>query len=160
MTLAESTSKYPNLMAYIADRNQLQKSHEWCDQLRKDEELARSGGLREVAEQMRQAQADLGAYPYNRAMGEFLGLPIKGNGEPKHGYYMANEIKTHFALGEAQRRAEVLIGEGRPIRFTLAHSKKTGKPIRFATFQGPEQIKVDGRTVSLNNGKRSVASLL
>ena len=80
MTLAESTLKYPALMAYIADRNNLAKAANWCRQLRLDEEEARIGtvNLAEVAQQMTQAQAEYGAYPYNSAMGTFLGLRAKG----------------------------------------------------------------------------------
>lgn len=157
MTLAEATTKYPALMSYIADRNRAQTSGEWCAQLRLDEETARCGGLSDIAEQLKQAQADYGAYPYNRAMGEYLGLPIKpGNGEPEHGYYMASGVMRNYMLGIAQRRAAVLIAEGKPVRFVLARNKQTGQPIRFATFQGEQQIKIAGRTVELNNGRRKV----
>ena len=79
-------------------------------------------------------------------MGEFLGLPIKpGNGEPEHGYYMASGVMRHYMLGVAQRRAAVLIADGKAVRFVLARNKKTGQPIRFATFQGEAQIKLAGR---------------
>jgi hypothetical protein len=169
MTLAESTMKYPALMAYITDRNLLPKAEDWCRQLRKDEELARHGslhgGLADVAQQMALAQADyaesrrlLGfdGFPYNSAMGTFLGLPLKDNGEPDHGYYMASGVMKHHALGVAQRRAADLIEQGGTVRFILARDKKTGEPIRFATFQGQGQIKVEGQTVALNNGKRKV----
>jgi hypothetical protein len=157
MTLAEATTKYPALMCYIADRNSAQTSKEWCAQLRLDEETARCGGLSEVAEQMKQAQADYGSYPYNSAMGEFLGLPIKpGNGEPEHGYYMASGVMKHYMLGVAQRRAAALIADGKAVRFVLARNKKTGQPIRFATFQGEAQIMVAGRNVELSNGRRKV----
>ncbi len=156
MTLTESTLKYPALMAYILDRNTLATSALWCDQLRLDEQAARSGELSEVAEQMKQAQADYGSFPYNSAMGEFLGLAIKGNGEPAHGYYMANAVKNHYTLGAAQRRAAELIAENRVLRMVTAKDKKTRQPIRFAVFQGPHQIKVQGQTVSLTNGKRRV----
>jgi hypothetical protein len=85
MTLAESTLKYPALMAYIADRNNLAKATDWCSQLRVDEELARTGELTEVAQQMTLEQADYGAFLYNSAMGTFSGLSIRpGNGEPEH----------------------------------------------------------------------------
>jgi hypothetical protein len=158
MTLAEATIKYPALMAYVADRNKLAKADDWCRQLRIDEEAARIGAvdLAEVAQQMKQAQADYGAYPYNSAMGTFLGLPLKENGEPDHGYYMANGVQKHHALGVAQRRASELIEQGGVVRFILARNKKTGEPIHFATFQGQGQIKVEGQTVALNNGKRKV----
>lgn len=107
MTIAESTSKYPALMAYIADRNTLPTTSAWCDQLRKDEQTAQNGGLADIAEQLKQAQADYAIeqrskgyteYPYNSAMGEYLGLPLKGNNEPEHGYYMASCLKSHYAL--------------------------------------------------------------
>jgi hypothetical protein len=158
MTLAESTLKYPLLMAYIADRNNLAKAADWCRQLRLDEEAARIGAvnLAEVAQQMTQAQADYGAYPYNSAVGTFLGLPLKDNGEPDHGYYMASGVMKNHSLGVAQRRAAELIEQGGMVRFLLARDKKTGEPIRFATFQGQGQIKVEGQTVALNNGKRKV----
>ena len=42
------------------------------------------------------------------------------------------------------------------VRFILARDKKTGEPIRFATFKGPHQIQIEGRTASLNNGRRKV----
>jgi hypothetical protein len=157
MTLEESTAKYPALMCYIAARNYAQTPNEWCRQLRLDEETARCGGLSDVAEQLKQAQADHGGYPYNRSMGEYLGLPIKpDNGEPEHGYYMASGVMHHHILGVAQRRAAELIADGKPVRFVLARNKQTGQPIRFATFQGEQQIKVASRNVELNKGKRKV----
>lgn len=165
MNLAESTLKYPALMAYIAERNQLATSNEWCGQLRKDEEEARTGGLVEVAEELRQAQTDYATtqrtkgyteYPYNSAMGEFLGLPLKGNNEPDHGYYMAGGVMNHYTLGVAQRRAAELIAANGVIRYVLAKDKKTREPIRFATFQGPGQIHVEGNGFLLANGKRKV----
>ena len=166
MNLAESTLKYPALMAYILDRNKLETSGQWCGQLRLDEETARTGGLSEVAEQLEQAQTDYATeqrakgyteYPYNSAMGTFLGLALKGNNEPEHGYYMAGGVMHHYALGVAQRRAAQLIDEpGRVIRVVLAKDKKTGQPIRFATFQGSNQIIVEGETYRLTNGKRTM----
>jgi hypothetical protein len=158
MTIAESTVKYPALMAFIADRNLLTKAADWCRQLRLDEEAARVGAinLAEVARELTQAQADYGSYPYNSSMGTFLGLPLKENGEPDHGYYMAGGVMHHYALGVAQRRAAELIAEGREVRFILARNRKTGEPIRFATFKGPNEIKIEGRTACLNNGKRKV----
>ena len=154
MTLIESTHKYPALIAYILDRNSLEKSSQWCEQLRMDERAAHTGALADVAEQLKQAQADYGSYPYNSAMGEFLGLAIKGNGEPEHGYYMASRVKNHYNLGAAQRRAAELIAEGRSVRIVTARDKQTREPIRFAIFKGSEQIKIEGETVSLMNGKR------
>ena len=158
MTLAESTLKYPALMAYIADRNNLAKAANWCRQLRLNEEEARIGTVTWLKSRSRltQAQAEYGAYPYNSAMGTFLGLPLKDNGEPDNGYYMASGVMKHHSLGVAQRRAAELIEQGGTVRFILARDKKTGEPIRFATFQGQGQIKVEGQTVALNNGKRKV----
>jgi hypothetical protein len=156
MTFDESTAKYPDLMEYIVNRNALETSAEWCSQLRLDEETARNGGLAEVAAQMEQAQADYGSFPYNSAMGLFLGLELKSNHEPEHGYYMASGVMKHYALGVAQRRAAELIAENRSIRYVLAKDKKTREPIRFATFKGPDQIHVEGSGFLLANGKRKV----
>ena len=165
MNLTESTLKYPALMAYIAERNLLLTSSEWCGRLRQDEETARAGGLAEVAAELSQAQANYAEtqkakgyteYPYNSAMGTFLGLPLKGNNEPDHGYYMASGVMNHYALGVAQRRAAVLIAENRTIRYVLAKDKKTRKPIRFASFQGPNEIHIEGHGFLLANGKRKV----
>ena len=165
MNLAESTAKYPALMAYIAERNQLLTASEWCGQLHKDEETARTGGLADVAAQMKQAQTDYAAqqkakgfegYPYNSVMGTFLGLPLKGNNEPDHGYYMAGGVMNHYALGAAQRRAAELIAAGGAVRYVLAKNKKTREPIRFATFRGPEEIRIEGTGFLLANGKRKM----
>lgn len=146
-----ANEKYPALMAYIASRSAVKP---WYDQLRADEAEAVAGGLGDVAAQLRQAQADYGRYPYNSAMGEFLGLPLRDSGEPAHGYYMANQVMAYHAMGEAQREAERLIAEGRPLRVVAAKSKATGKACRFHVFQGPEQIRVAGGAIMLNNGKR------
>lgn len=150
MTPAE---RYPALMAYIDNRSTRTDMH-WTAQLRLDEAEAAKGGLADVAAQLRQAQADYGAYPYNSAMGEFLGLPIRpGNNEPPHGYYMAGRVMVHHAMGEAQREAERLIAEGKPLRVVAARSKTTRKPVRFHTFVGPEQIRIEHGSVAIWNGK-------
>lgn len=151
MTNEEASAKYPALMAYIASRSAMKP---WYDQLRADEAEAVAGGLGDVAAQLRQAQADYGSYPYNSAMGKFLGLPLRDNHEPAHGYYMANQIMAYHAMGEARREAERLIVEGKPLRVVAAKSKATGKGCRFHVFQGPEQIRVEGGAIVLNNGKR------
>lgn len=153
MTHTEATQKYPALMAYIETRSALPK---WYDQLRSDEAAATSGAFEDVAAEMQQADTDFGSYPYNAEMGRFLGLPIRaGNNEPPHGYYMARQVSRHYALGVAQRRAEELIAEGKPLRIVLARAKSTGAPVRFATFAGPEQIILTGGAVTIKNGKRA-----
>lgn len=157
--------KYPGLMAYIHDRNRMPRAADWCDQLHVDEADARKGGFADVASQLRIAQADYAktskaaggsGYPYNRAMGEFLGLPIKDNGDPGagSGYYMANSVMSHHSLGVARRDAERLIAEGRPLRLVAARTKGTRTPIRFTTFIGPEQIRIEGQSVVVSNGKK------
>jgi hypothetical protein len=157
------SNNYPALMAYIEARNALETAAKWCDQLRLDETEAVNGGFADVASDLTRAQADYAAqqqakgcdgYPYNRSMGEFLGLPIRANDEPPHGYYMASCVMHHFNLGVAQREAARLIAEGRSLKIAIARSKETRKPIRFATFTGAEQIKIQHDTVALNNGKR------
>ena len=142
--------RYPALMAYIASRSAEPK---WYDQLRADEAEAFAGGLADVAAQLKQAQADYGAYPYNSAMGEFLGLPLRDNREPAHGYYMAGKVADYFTLGEATREVERLIAERRPLRVVAARSKADRKPCRFYTFIGPEQVKLEGNELVARNGK-------
>ncbi len=151
MTPAE---RYPALMAYIEDRSASTNDMHWCEQLRLDTAEAERGGLADVAAQLRQARADYGAYPYNSAMGKFLGLPIRpGNNEPPHGYYMAGQVMAHYALGEARREAERLIAEGKPLRVVAARCKRTRKPVRFHTFVGPEQVRIEHGAVAIWNGK-------
>ena len=144
--------RYPALMAYIDARS---RAADWFAQLRADEAEADAGGLADVAAQLRQAQADYGRYPYNSAMGEFLGLPLRENGEPARGYYMASQVMSHHRLGEARREAERLIAEGRTRRVVAARSRTTRAPVRFHTFAGAEQIRIGtgGSTVAIQNGK-------
>lgn len=153
MTYQQAVATYPALMAYIESRNLIETSDEWCGQLRLDECAAIQGEFAEVAAELAQAKADFGSYPYNRAMGEFLGLAVKSNGDPKHGYYMACRVENHHALGVASRRAVELVAEGRELRIVTAKSKATGKGVRFARFKGVEQIVLSSQDVSLNNGK-------
>lgn len=151
MTPDEARAKYPALMAYIESRSAIPK---WYDTLRQDEADARDGKLAEVAQQLAQAQADHGSYPYNSAMGEFLGLPLRDNHEPAHGYYMACGVLSHHRLGEATREAEVLIAMGRPLYIVAARSKATRKPVRLHTFKGVAQIRINGTIAEISNGKR------
>jgi hypothetical protein len=107
-----------------------------------------------VAADLKRAKADYGKYPYNLAMGQFLGLPIReGNNEPPHGYYMACCVESYYALGVARREAERLIAEGRELLIVAARSSKTRRPIRFQRFRGPDQIRIEGNTAVLSNGK-------
>lgn len=164
----DASEKYPALMAYIANHSldkkeyKTQFGHAWYDQLKVDEQAAFEGSLADVAADMQRAKADFSAaqkakglesYPYNRAMGEFLGLPILDNGEPPHGYYMASRVQDHYELGSAAREAQRLITEGRKLRVIAARSRKDGKPCRYHTFVGPEQIKVEGPCVVIQNSK-------
>ena len=155
MRIDEARERYPALLAYIEGRSAL--GGRWYDQLRADETAALAGQLRDTAEQLAQAQADYGRYPYNSAMGEFLGLTLQANHEPPRGYYMASCVLSHHRLGEAQREAERLIAEGKELRIVAARSKADRKPTRFFTFKGPEQIKIEGGVAYINNGKRKGA---
>lgn len=155
--------RYPHLMAYIHDRNTLPAPGGWFRTLCEDEAAARQGGFADVAADLDRAQADYAAqqaalgrnqYPYNAYMGGFLGLPLKANPEPGHGYYMAVRVRTSFWLGNAMREVAALIAAGRPLRIVTARSKADGKPVRFATFAGPDQIRIVGNTVEASNGKR------
>lgn len=142
--------RYPALMAYIASRSALPK---WYDALKADEAEAFAGGLADVAAQLKQAQADYGSYPYNSAMGEFLGLPLGANNEPAHGYYMAGKVADYYTLGEATREVERLIANLKPLRVVAARSKSDGKPVRFHVFGGPQQIRIEGNEIVASNGK-------
>jgi hypothetical protein len=151
--------KYPALMAYIDSRNAIPK---WYDTLCADSASATAGNLADVAADLARAQVDYAAsvapgcstYPYNSAMGDYLGLPINpGNHEPEHGYYMATRVMHLTTFGVAQREALRLIAEGRPLRIVAARAKVTRKPLRFHVFTGPEQIKVDGESATISNGK-------
>ena len=159
MELHEAQTRYPDLMSYIASRNSSAAPKDWYAQLRIDEAAALQGELAAVADAMRQARADYAEahpqnpYPYNRSMGEYLGLPIRANGEPDHGYYMAGQVEVYDALGRAKQTAAALIAEGKVLSIVVARSKKDRQPVRFARFRGPEQIKVCGDDVHLDNGK-------
>lgn len=142
--------RYPALMAYITSRSALPK---WYDQLKADEAEAFAGGLADVAAQLKQAQADYGSFPYNSAMGEFLGLPLGSNHEPPHGYYMASKVADYSALGKATREVERLVSCLKPLRVVAARSKADGKPVRFHVFGGPQQIRIEGNEVVASNGK-------
>lgn len=164
MTLIEAARRYPSLIGYIMKRNNLASARDWCAQLRIDESEAADGGFSKVAQQMEQAQADHKAwreaqghngYPYNSAMGEYLGLALNETGEPKHGYYMASCVASHYRFGVARREATALIEAGRLLRIVSGRSKADNKPVRFYRFVGPDQIKIEHDSVALNNGKRS-----
>ena len=150
MTNDEARAKYPVLMDYIATRSAVQP---WYDQLNADKAAAFAGQFADVAAQLRQAQQDYGRYPYNSAMGEFLGLPLRDNGEPSHGYYMAGQVKDYHAMGEATREAERLIAEGKPLYIVAARCKKTRRPVRLHTFIGPQQVRIMGTVFEVSNGK-------
>ena len=167
--------RYPALMAYILDRSALpdpnpfgfkeRPASEWCAQLRTDEALARAGGFADMAADLGQAQADYAAaqpsgrdtFPYNRAMGAFLGLPLDRGGEPPCGYYMASCATSHWRLGEAQRKAQASIDAGRSLRIVAARSKADHKPVRCYTFRGPDQIVINGISATLSNGRLRVS---
>jgi hypothetical protein len=140
-----SREKYPALMDYITSR----QGASW-DQFRDDERDAVSGRLDSVANDLRRAQADYGSYPYNSAMKEFLGLDIE---KDSRAYYMANQVKYNAALGQARRQVEQMIPERRPLKIVAARCKKTGKPVRTHTFIGPDQIMIEGASLSLQNGR-------
>lgn len=156
--------KYPALMAYIENRSAGDpKAAIWCSQLRLDEQEAYKGGLADVVADLERAQADYRAeeeakghdgFPYNRAMGIFLGLPIReGNSEPPVGYYMASSAMRHFRLGVAEREIRSLLGSGRVVlKVVAARSKQTGAPVRFHTFQ-PHQIELAGGAVICRNDR-------
>lgn len=144
--------RYPALMAYIEDRSGREGAAKW-NGFYEDKRAAEAGGFADVVGQLRQAQADYGKYPYNSAMGEFLGLPLRENHEPAVGYYMASQIMVYHAYGVAKREAERLIAEGRTLRVVAARSRTTRKPVRFHAFAGPEQIRIEPGHVAISNGK-------
>lgn len=150
-----ANEQYPALMAYIYNRNALQSAAEWCDQLRQDERAALAGEFADVAKELKAAKADFGSYPYNADMGRFLGLELRSNNEPTHGYYMACGVQDAFELGEARRKVESAISQGKPLKIVAARDKTTRKPIRFHTFAG-DQIKIVGNSVECINAKRRV----
>lgn len=160
--MQNGAEKYPALMAYITSRNVDERAVDWCAQLRDDERRAESGEFADVAAEMDRAEADFAAtqtaqgkspYPYNREMGIFLGLPIEGSNEPRHGYYMARRVTSHYKLGVAAREVRRLIEARRPLRIVAAKSKADGKPCRFRAFAGPEQIKIVGNAIEATNGR-------
>ncbi len=159
--------KYPALMAYIENRSAGNpKSDVWCGQLRLDEQEAYKGGLSDVVEDLQHAQVDYKAeqaakghdgFPYNRAMGIFLGLPIRSNNEPPVGYYMASCAMHHFRLGKAEREIRFILDSGRSVlRVVAARDKTTGMPVRFHTFQ-PSQVRLEGGNVICSNGRTRVS---
>jgi|GEM_PF-3113689 len=158
MTHDEAAARYPALMAYIASRSAIKP---WFDQLNADEAAAADGSLSDVAGEMARADSDFAAqeqaqgrrgYPYNRDMGLFLGLPIRENGEPPHGYYMARRVRESYAVGIARREAAELIAAGKFVRVAIARDKG-GKALRCAKFEG-DQITLGAAGARLDNGKR------
>lgn len=161
---AIATQRYPALMAFIDERRRFHGERKgWYEQLLADEAEAFKGGHADVAAELARAQADYKAqeeaqgrrgFPYNEAMGNFLGLDIKPeNHEPEPGYYMAGETMHHHRFGIATREVEALIAEGRTLAVVTARSKRDGKPVRCLRFVGPDQIKVEGGAVKVENGK-------
>lgn len=160
-----TATKYPALMAYIANRNLLDTAAKWCDQLRLDQAAARNGEFANIAKDLESATADYAVearakghseYPYNSAMGDFLGLPLKANHEPGHGYYMAVQVQEAYKAGEALRAVQALIADGKELKIIAARNRKTGKAIRFYKFIGADQIVIQGNAVACNDGKRKV----
>jgi hypothetical protein len=161
-----ATKQWPNLMAYIDNRNgELQTVAHWCDQLRVDEAAALKGGYADITRELdaattayaeSQRAKGQSEYPYNSAMGEFLGLPLGANHEPRHGYYMACQVAEAYRTGEAQRAVAAMIEGRKPLRLVAARDKTTRKPIRFHTFTGPEEIKIEGNAVTCINAKRRI----
>lgn len=159
-----TTDKWPNLMTYIHNRNDLPSSAEWCGQLRMDEAAALRGGYADVACELEAAQTAYGEaqralgrsdYPYNSAMGEFLGLALGANHEPQHGYYMACQVAEAYRTGVADRAVRQLVAAGRPLKIVAARDKATRQPIRFFKFAG-SQIQVEGNAVTCQDGKRRI----
>lgn len=154
---------YPALVAYIHDRNLSEGTRDWYDRLCEDKAAAEGGAFADLAADLERAEADYATlarakghdgYPYNSAMGEFLGLPLGTDREPRHGYYMACGVASHHKLGEAKRAVERLIAEGKPLLVVTARAKATNKPVRFARYAGPDQIKIEGGTIRAMAGKR------
>ncbi len=154
---------YPALMSYIEDRSAAEaEPDKWAEQLRLDEQDAYKGGLKGVAAELgkvlddyRKAQKRRGKeiYPYNKAVGVFLGLPIQVNGEPPVGYFMAVRVMRHYRLGKAEREIRSILRNDKVVlRIVAARSNATGYPVRFYSFH-PNQIHLDGRDVVCNNGR-------
>lgn len=146
-------------MAYINSRTPLGFDQMWAD-----EREAEQGGFADVAADLARAQADYAAqqaalgrnqYPYNTDMGLFLGLPLRQNNEPPHGYYFANCVMSHWRLGVARREVERLIAAGTVLSIVTARAKRDGKPVRCARFVG-DQIKIVGSTIEASDGRRKV----
>ncbi len=141
MTIPEAIAAYPALMKYIETAN---ACTQWCKQLREDENAALGGRLAEIAANMEKAQRDYAdaaklagrsPFPYNRDMGEFLGLPIyPGNGEPGRGYYMACQVMTHHKLGASRRQAQTLIAEGAPLRIVTGRNQCNNYAVPMQPF--------------------------
>jgi hypothetical protein len=121
--------KYPALMAYIKERSSKDERTAW-NMLRSDEAAAVQGDYADVAQELENAQADYAAaqiakgrsgYPYNSEMDIFLGLPLRSNHEPPHGYYFASQVMKHFQLGAAKREAESLLANGAHLKIVAAH---------------------------------------
>jgi hypothetical protein len=162
MEQTEAQKCYPKLMAYILDRSEnYQTSAKWCEQLRADEKAALNGELAEVASELAQAHADYAAqvpagsstYPYNSAIGKFLGLPVRSNDEPPHGYYMASCVMHSWRLGEASRKVRRLLEAGAVLQIPLARDRKTNKPIRVARYLA-HMVELQGSDVVCRDDKR------
>lgn len=157
-------NQWPALMAYIHDRNTLLTSAAWCAQLRKDEVEAHGGAFADVVADLQAAKAAYAEtrkavgqsdYPYNSDMGRFLGLELRPNNEPGHGYYMACKVQDAYEYGQARRKVEAAIAQGKTLKIVAARDKATRRPIRFHTFAG-NQIKIVGTTVECVNERRRV----
>jgi hypothetical protein len=151
-------------MAYIADRSSEEENTAW-KMLRVDEAAAIQGDYAEVAQELAKAQADYAAaeiakggsgFPYNSAMGVFLGFPLRsGNNEPPRGYYFACQVMSHFRLGAAKREVQCLLAGGAHLKIVAARDKVTRKPIRFTTYK-PHQIQIEGNSFVCRNDRKSV----
>jgi basic membrane lipoprotein Med (substrate-binding protein (PBP1-ABC) superfamily) len=155
--------KYPALMAYIADRSARAESIAW-NTFRADEAAAVEGAFAAVAQELEQAQADYAAtqaakgangYPYNSAMGVFLGLPLRDNNEPPRGYYFACQVARHFRLGNARREVEALLANGCHLKIVAARDKATRRPIRFTAYKR-HQVHIEGNSIVCRNDKKSI----
>jgi hypothetical protein len=155
--------KYPALMAYIADRSAQAGKFAW-NTLRADEAAAVEGDFAAVAQQLKQAQADYAAaqaakgadgYPYNSAMGIFLGLPLRDNNEPPRGYYFASQVERHFRLGNARRQVEALLANGAHLKIVAGRDKATRRPARFTTYKA-HQVHIEGNSIVCRNDKKSI----
>lgn len=155
--------KYPVLMAYIAERSSQAEKTAWTT-LRVDEAAAVRGEYAQVAQQLENAQSDYtvaqlargeSGFPYNSAMGIFLGLPLRTNNEPPRGYYFASQVTRHFRFGVAKREVESLLADGAYLKIVAARDKATGAPIRFTIYKA-HQIHIEGNAIVCRNDKKSV----